>query len=284
MIATQIKIRLLGFIPWTLRRQVPQTYAEMTLEQLLWWAENVYAQLRAFVGVKEKQVYLKDEQGMLARQIAAIPVLLRISTSLFKYVDLETLNWMLWNKKVALWMWQEALALEENPVLHMAGLRGPKLEDEIEVWEFMFGDAFYLAYRQTEDLKYLDLMLGQMYRDSEFQIPDSRSQEKRVEYNELKDTTEQMAKARKSEKLLFLAWYENWRNGLAEQYKYLFTKGNEEKAGKQESWLPVILEVSGGIANVNNVKRMSANLFLADCNRLAKKNHELEKQLEKHKK
>jgi hypothetical protein len=284
MISAQIKIRLLGFIPWTIHRQVPQTYAEMSLLQLLWWAEHVYGELKKFMAVKEKEVEITDESGMIARQIASMPVLLRIWHALFKYVDIETLSWMLWKKKVAIWMWQQPFDLEENPVLMLQGLRGPKVEDEIEVWEFMFADAFYLAYRQTEEVKYLDMMTGQLYRDSEFQIPDSEKMVARAVYNELHDTTEQMAKAKKAEKLLFVAWYERWRNALGDEHKYIFSKSNENKARKQESWLPVILEVSGGIANVAAVKRMSANLFLADCNRLAKKNHDLEKHLEKQKK
>jgi hypothetical protein len=109
--------------------------------------------------------------------------------------------------------------------------------------EFRFADKMYLRYSNTGDEKYLDKLIGTIYRPAAGWF--DKSGEKRLPFNNnfIEKYASRLSRLSYAEKQLILLWYIGCRTAIVEGFSDVFdtkTVGNEES-----DWMDLIMAMSG---------------------------------------
>lgn len=286
MIKGRVIFNLFGFswckIPWKV--QIPENFDELSTKQLHFWVEKILPNVSDWFEIEDDKVSIKNIDSFTASQLEACRVILGVPLWLFNSLSTETLRNLIYEWKITDFLISTSYAPKENPVKQIGGYFGPTKTDHFIPWEFSFADAFYLRYKSSKEDADLDLFIAQFYRP--YKQPDM-SHEKfttdlRESYNHESDFMRlpKISKASKAKKLLFLYWYEQWRNSLPKMFKYLFKTENSKKAAKQQSWLPVFTSASNGIQNLETIKYMNLMVLFFELNQVMKRQEEHKKELE----
>lgn len=282
----KIRFPLFGlkFLPWAVKIKCPQSFAEMTISQLAWWAENVWSKMDQYFQkpLKDAEVYVKDENQFILWNLQMVQKLTGVPTWLFRQLDIESRRNIVFNYKLSNFLYSDVYAPEINPISRIGKLHGPSSVDVLVPWEFSFVDVNYLRYKKTKEDKYLVQMLAHLYRKKNQNFNPDLDEDKREKfihhnYSKRKEYIEKRSTT--GERLLVLYWYESWRNTLPKSFKYIFNSPSDKKVEAAGSWLPVFQSASGGIHNFETIKYMNLLLLLSEINRQMKLQKELESKI-----
>ena len=151
-------------------------------------------------------------------------------------------------------------------------------EDElgnITGFEWAFADKCYLDYHNTNDEKYLNLLVATLYRPKAEDA--EKTGELRVKFNHrLIETYEKDLKLLKyAEKQLILLWFMGCRNYIVKQNKMIFSEKNTANAG-EKGWIHVIMELSGNkFGNVTETGETDLFLLFLELRALKEKSDQV---------
>ncbi len=153
--------------------------------------------------------------------------------------------------------------------------------------EFAFADAYFVAYCQGQEAKWLDHLLGTLYRP---QRPRYRPHaadyrgDRRADFNEnlIERHAARLARLPQLTKLLVFAWYQGCRRALEQRYPHVFTPANQEQAkAHPDGWAFVLREMSGqAFGSFVETGRQPAGQVLAKMNDDLARAEELRRQEE----
>lgn len=285
MIKGKLKFNLFGlsWLPWAIKLKVPESYDELSHKQLLWWVEHIHNNLADWFDIVDDKLEFKDIESFSVIQIESCRMLLGVPLWLWKTLSVETLRDLIHTWNIQSFLFNSIYKPKTNPVPSIAGFLGPTKVDHFVPWEFSFADAFYLRYKTSKSISDLNYFIAQFYRP-EVPRKDTHSEfttDLRDKYNHESDILriKAIGRAELGPKLLFLYWYEQFRNTLPKSFPYLFTKSNQKNAASSQSWLPVFSSASNGIHNLEKIKYMNLLILFAELNRLMKQQHDQEKKL-----
>ncbi len=138
--------------------------------------------------------------------------------------------------------------------------------------EFIFADAYFLRYLQTNDRTQLDRLVATLYRPTRAgYAPHSPSYggDRREDFNEnlLDDRTRQVAKLEYHVKYAVLLWYRGCRKALESRFEYVFSGENNAK-GAAGGWADVLHELAGGVVNIDTTAGQLLPTVLREMNRV----------------
>jgi hypothetical protein len=287
------------------RFSVPESFAEMSRKQLLWYAENVYMKYPELFrtvtrpalrepqvpaspspssasggGPYEETVTLPiDEKNLVALMILALKELSNLPGWIYWMLQADQLHDLIFQQQLMNFLFTPYFS-EDNPMETLtlrvpqgAGLKGPEGIDAITTEQFAFADACFMNWHKEQHKpnseKDLDSFIYHLY------CPDHNTS---VVHHA---TLTQVQKVPAAAKVLVMLWYMGHRVTYPRLYRHLFSKQNERAASGHGSWITIILSAGGGIAHYNKVKVESHTLFLMDCDRLLKAQKELKEEMEK---
>lgn len=285
-----IKYRLFGLLPISLRRNVPESFEEMDLKQLIFWTKNIHMKMDDYFAVEknaeeEIKTTIKDEIALTSLLLFSLKSLLKMPNWLF---------WMMNHQQFHHWLFQDRICAflfkpftrKNNPVIKLGSFYGPNTIDRLTGFEFAFADAFFQKWIKTKQEEDLAVFLSHIYRKKTENYNPLQFDFKgdiREPYNNLtaKLRVKEIAQQPEETQILAALWYLNWRQSLPKTHKYLFDETKQKKANSDGNWLQVIINAGDGLHNYESVKQLPAVLILAQINKLCEQQHELEKKYEK---
>lgn len=282
MIKGKVRFYLFGlrWLPIRLRFSCPESFEEMSLDQLSFWAENVWSKLDNFFEkpLADSPLAIKDESKFVLWNLLIVQNLTRIPAWLFRTLDVESQRNIVFNWKLGHFMFEQTYEPENNPVVQFTDLYGPTSADVFVPWEFSFADINYLQYKKTQESRYLFRFLAHLYRKSKHLYNPEIHEDIREKFNHHSHNyrLETVKAMPRGHQLLVLYWYESWRRSLPRDFKHLFNTKSDSKAATAGSWLPVFQSASGGIHNFETIKYMNCLLLFSEINRIIKEQKELE--------
>ena len=117
--------------------------------------------------------------------------------------------------------------------------------------EFAFADAYFMAYCQSQEAKWLDSLLGTLYRPQRARYSPRAADyagDRRAPFNEnlIELHAARLSRLPLATKLLVLAWYRGCRHALEQRYPQVFTRASDEQARSHpDGWSFVLREMSG---------------------------------------
>jgi hypothetical protein len=144
--------------------------------------------------------------------------------------------------------------------------------------EFMFADAYFLRYLQTNDEQQLDRLVATLYRPQRAgYAPHSPGYggDRREDFNEnlLDARTRAIAKQPHHVKYAVLLWYQGCRKALENRFEYVFTADNTSKATKS-GWGDVLHELAGGVHRIDATAEQLLPTVLREMNRVLRQAEE----------
>ena len=139
--------------------------------------------------------------------------------------------------------------------------------------EFAFADAYFVAYCQGQEGKWLDHLLGTLYRPQRARYRPHAADyggDRRADFNEnlIERYAARLAPLPQVTKLLVFAWYQGCRRALEQRYPHVFTPANQEQAkAHPDGWAFVLREMSGqAFGSFVETGRQSAGQVLSKMN------------------
>lgn len=123
--------------------------------------------------------------------------------------------------------------------------------DNLRFLEFVFADSYFVAYSQSQEVKYLHQLLAVLYRPQRARYRPSAADyggDRREDFNEnlVDERVAEVARLSSAEQLAILTWYRGCRHALELQYELVFTPANETQAADNPGgWGYVLREMSG---------------------------------------
>jgi hypothetical protein len=117
--------------------------------------------------------------------------------------------------------------------------------------EFVFADAYFVAYAQGQDEQWLDKLIAVLYRPQRKPYRPGAAGyggDRRQDFNEnlVDEHAAYLARLPQAEKLAIVTWYRGCRHALELRYPLVFTPENETKATENTGgWGQVLREMSG---------------------------------------
>ena len=144
--------------------------------------------------------------------------------------------------------------------------------------EFIFADAYYGRYLQTNDEAHLNRLVAVLYRPQRAgYAPDSPAYggDRREDFNEnlLEARTRQVAKLPHHVKYAVLLWYRGCRHQLENRFDYVFTADTQQKA-TQSGWSEVLHELAGGVHRIDATADQLLLTVLREMNRVLRQAEE----------
>lgn len=144
--------------------------------------------------------------------------------------------------------------------------------------EFIFADAYYGRYLQTNDETQLDRLVAVLYRaqraDYRPTAPDYGG-DRREDFNEnlLDARTRHVALLPHHVKYAVLLWYRGCRHQLETRFEYVFTADTQQKATKS-GWSEVLHELAGGVHHIDATAEQLLLTVLREMNRVLRQAEE----------
>jgi hypothetical protein len=150
--------------------------------------------------------------------------------------------------------------------------------------EFIFADAFYLRYLQTQHEKWLDQLVAVLYRPERRPYRPTSvdyAGDRRQDFNEhlLPARTAQLAKLPAHVKQAVLLYYRGCRRLLEQRYEYVFTEGTQKQASTN-GWQEVLHELAGGVHRLDTTAHQALHNVLREMNRVLRRHEEHQEQLQ----
>jgi hypothetical protein len=153
--------------------------------------------------------------------------------------------------------------------------------------EFAFADAYFVAYCNTQQVQWLDQLLGTLYRPQRAGYNPRAADyagDRRAPFNEnlIEQYAGRLARLPEATKLLVFTWYRGCRHALEQRYPHVFTPATEEKvAAHPDGWAFVLREMSGAAFGAfAETGRQEAGQVLAKMNDDMARAEELQRQEE----
>lgn len=275
------------WIPMKRKFFCAESFDEMTPLQLEWWCEYIWDKSAYYFSkpVKELPGIINDEERFVNLSIHAIAQISNIPKWLFFTLDNESLRNIIYNYKLHNFLFKDAYTPEINPVPKIDKFYGPINAEVLVPFEFALVDNKYMKYKETQDIKFLNVLLAHLYRPADKDYDPEKSADIRMEFKDHSwvRRIDAISGAPHGRKLLVLYWYENWRNNLLKFFPHLFTKENQQKAKGDKGWMPVFQSAANGAQNLPGILHMNLLLLMSDINRIIGEQKELKKKLEKDK-
>jgi hypothetical protein len=117
--------------------------------------------------------------------------------------------------------------------------------------EFVFADAYFVAYARTQDVQWRHFLLAVLYRPQRRHYQPTAASyagDRRADFNEnlLGPRAEALARLPEAEQLAIVTWYRGCRAALEQRYPLVFTPAAQTQAeAHPDGWGHVLREMSG---------------------------------------
>ena len=133
----------------------------------------------------------------------------------------------------------------------------------IEEWGFM--DQYYIAYKRTDNIKYLDLMLCIIYRRKNGGVREAFSKDT------ADDTIPIIQTWPLQVKIAILIWFEGVRALDRKKYPFIYSEANEKQA-EDSTWMNIFLAMAGTkFGTYEQTLLTDKDVFMTEQNTLCKK-------------
>ncbi len=136
-----------------------------------------------------------------------------------------------------------------KPALLLPTYYGPSAElANVSFLEFAFADAYFVAYANTQEAQWLDLLVATLYRPGRRLAEGLAAGDRRLPFNEhlIEVQAARLARLPRLLRLAILTWYRGCRHALEQRYPHVFTPAHEEQAkAHPDGWAYVLREMSG---------------------------------------
>ncbi|MDO7849238.1 hypothetical protein Q5H92_22935 [Hymenobacter sp. M29] len=144
--------------------------------------------------------------------------------------------------------------------------------------EFIFADAFFLRYLQTNDETQLDRLVATLYRPQRAgyaPLAPDYAGDRREPFNEnlLDARARHVARLEHHVKYAVMLWYRGCRKALETRFEYVFTGENNRKASAG-SWADVLHELAGGVHRIDATAGQHLLTVLREMNRVLRQAEE----------
>lgn len=153
--------------------------------------------------------------------------------------------------------------------------------------EFAFADAYFMAYAQIGEEKWLNLLIGTLYRPQCTRYRPRATDyngDRRQAFNEhlIELHTARLAKLPSAIKLLIFTWYRGCRHALEQRYQLVFTPSSQEQVRSHaDGWAYVLREMSGqAFGNFDETGKQYIDIVLSKMNDDIARAEELRRQQE----
>jgi hypothetical protein len=144
--------------------------------------------------------------------------------------------------------------------------------------EFIFADAFFLRYLQTNDEAQLDQLVAVLYRPQRADYnPTSPAYggDRREDFNEhlLPRRARRLRHLPHHVKYAVLLWYRGCRHALTTRFEYVFSGENNAKAAAS-GWADVLHQLADGVHHIDATERQPLKTVLREMDRLLRQHEE----------
>ncbi len=135
--------------------------------------------------------------------------------------------------------------------------------------EFSFCIGYYNSYNRKKEEKYLDLLVACLYRDSYKNWEDTGDIRKPFNNNTADKYLEEIAKLSFAIKMAVYLFFHCSIDLFSKRFPLVFSRGEESSASPDNTFLDIILKLSGGkFGSFNETKDQNAFLVLKELNTL----------------
>lgn len=255
---------------------VPVNWNELTKAQLLVFIKSFYLKsdtIYKTMPLKNGQKkHISTNAGNLLRaQILILWSLLGIKWSIFQRISKEQLHELLYIFKLTDFLFfQNNLTRNIFPTMRYRfwkrKLYGPADNfKNIRAREYTFAELAYKKYKQTNDIKHLNMFIAILYRNrrdgEEIEHPDwDGDYRERFNNKNVESRLPHIKKIPLSYKIAVLLWYEGCMNQIKREFRELYS-GAGGKGIPAQSFDDIIIEYAGGkFGNYNQ----TGDTFLRD--------------------
>lgn len=225
----------------------------------------------------------------IRQRLEVLRVLLGISPALLlcltavQLIEIEWLADFVLDEPVAL---TRQLLPQVRPAWYRPAYYGPADElANVSFLEFAFADAYFVAYANTRETRWLDSLVATLYRPQRRRYRPHAADyggDRRADFNEnlLEAHTARLARLPEATKLLVFTFYQGCRRALEQRYPLVFTPAGEAQARSHpDGWAFVLREMSGGaFGSFAETGRQAAGQLLAKMQDDQQRAEELQRQ------